>query len=292
MFKKKNYNSNSDTQNTPSSHTNHNQNQNVNGYRGNFRRPRVFSSSSASEASCEVICQSHKKGNYLFSEFLCHLPMAILALSICILVFVFINSLLSSIQLLIDKKIIYINFFHISHYIHILCASYASFYFFGRNSDIYNIKKNIFYAIISFLNATFFCTIADIVLPSLGGMILGKEITMHICFFCPSDFFNVTLFSIFGILASFILLLGTKEYSNLVAKKVHLFHVWFGALSALLYINSQIEIDPVFNSGLLFILLFFSVVVPCILSDIVIPFFIGNLFLNQNKNYMNRKINY
>lgn len=280
MFKKKFYNSTSDNQHST----------NNSSHRRYFRRPRVTSSSAG--VSCDVMCHSHRGGNYIFSEFLCHLPMAIFSLSICILLFVFINGIISQLSSFMNPKIIYSDFFHISHYIHILCASYASFYFFGRNSDIYSVKKNVGYALVSFLNATLFCTLADIILPSLGGLILGQNIPLHLCFFCFHDFLNIVLFSLFGILASLILLLGSKEYANGIAKRVHIFHVWFGALSALLYIASQIEFDPSHNSGFLFILLFFSVVIPCIFSDIVIPFIVENIFFHNNKDYTNKRINY
>lgn len=229
------------------------------------------------------------KNNIVWQEFLCHLPMSILALSISLLCLTFFDNLITCSFPAFIKKIIYMNFFHIAHYIHILCASFGSFYL-CCNINNSSYKKIILIIVFSFLNSLIFCTLADIILPALGSLLLDESIKIHMCFLHTHDIWNAVIFSLFGIFAAFCLQYGEREYGNKIAKKVHLGHVWFGCIASLLYILSEINIDIMKSISILFIILFFSVIIPCVFADICLPFLFGN---NKIKNeYHNKKINY
>lgn len=234
-------------------------------------------------------CCVSNKGNVLFQEFLCHLPMSILALSISLFLLIFFDGFFSELISLVIKRNVYSNLFHMSHYIHILFASFASFYAFC-NSFISE-KKLLLGAILAIINSFFFCTLADIVLPTIGAFFLDNNIVMHLCFLHGGDLFNAIFFSIGGVFAAYCLIHGNKKYAAVIAKKVHLGHVWFGCISALFYLFSQINIDIIVNISFLFGLLFLSVVIPCIFSDVCIPYFF-NLYMNKNIGYQNIKIQY
>jgi hypothetical protein len=244
-------------------------------------------SSGGHNISC---CQNQNKKNILFQEFLCHLPMAILALCISLLCLTFFDNIISHTFILSIRQSMYGNLFHIAHYIHILCASFGSFYA-CYNNDTSNYKKTFFTIIFSLINSLLFCTLADIVLPALGGLLLNSGIQIHICFFHMSDIINAFVFSIFGIFSAYCLQNGEKQYSLKIAQKVHLGHVWFGCIASLLYILSQIKIDVIESISILFLILFFSVIIPCVLSDICLPYFF-NKTNHETSEYQNKKIDY
>lgn len=221
----------------------------------------------------KICCTSHSSKNIIISEFLCHLPMAILALSVSLFLVASINEYI--IFLGLQNTLFYLNLFHISHYIHILCASFSSFYSCYSLTKSINKRSILFYIIFAFINSMVFCTISDMIFPAIGSLYFQNTITMHLCLFCKSDFLNATLFSCFGILAGFCLEKGDKEYSYQIAKKVHIGHIWFGCIASILYLFSQITINIASNASILFIILFISILVPCIFSDICLPYLIA-----------------
>ncbi len=234
-------------------------------------------------------CCVSEKSNIIVQEFLCHLPMSILALLISLFFLIFFDGIFSEIIAINIKKNLYLNLFHMSHYIHILFASFASFYAF---SNVFLTgKKAILGAFLALINSFLFCTLADMILPTFGTFFLDNNISIHLCLFHFDDMMNAIFFSLFGIFASYCLIHGNKKYASIVAKKVHLGHVWFGCIASLFYVFSQIQINIIFNISLLFIILFFSVVIPCIFSDICIPYFFG-LYINKKNLYQDIKIQY
>jgi hypothetical protein len=85
---------------------------------------------------------------------------------------------------------------------------------------------------------------------------------------------NLLLFTFFGLFLAIILFFAEEEYAMNLARAVHTIHIIFGVLSAFFYIFSKIEVDLVLSSGILYIVLFFAVVLPCIFSDIFLPYFV------------------
>jgi hypothetical protein len=243
------------------------------------------------QSSDSPACCFSNKGNVLVQEFLCHLPMAILALSISLFLLIFFDGFFSEMISPVIKKIVYSNLFHMSHYIHILFASFASFYAFSNNSFISE-KKIVLGVVLAMINSFLFCTLADMILPTIGAFFLDNTIEIHFCFLHYDDMFNALFFATFGILAAYFLVKGNKKYAIIIAKKVHLGHVWFGCLAALFYLLAQLQINIIANISFLFMILFLSVVIPCIFSDVCIPY-IFNLYVNKSNNtYQGIKIEY
>jgi hypothetical protein len=236
----------------------------------------------------KICCTPGGHKNPIFEEFLCHLPMAILALCVSLILFTLIHEICNFFGPGKIYKSFYMNIFHVAHYIHILCASFASFYSCYTNTNYIRKNNIILCMIFSLINSIFFCTIADMILPACGSLLFNKNMHIHICLLCKHDFFNSLLFSLFGIFAGFCLERGDKEYSYTIAKKVHLGHVWFGCIASILYLFSQIQVNIADNAGLLFIILFISTLVPCIISDICLPFFMNKYF---EKKYINHQTN-
>lgn len=234
-------------------------------------------------------CCLSNKGNPLIQEFLCHLPMSILALSISLFFLILLDGFFSQISALKIKQVIYLNLFHIAHYVHILFSSFASFYSFSYL--LTSKMKLIFASVLSILNSFIFCTLADIILPTIGGFFLDNNIDFHFCFLHLDDIINALLFAIFGLLAAYCLINGNKQYAEAIARKVHLGHVWFGCIAALFYLFAEIQVNVILNSSFLFLILFFSVVIPCIFSDICTPY-LFNRCTDRSNIYKGIKIEY
>lgn len=233
-------------------------------------------------------CVAHHNSSFI-QEFLCHLPMSILALCTSILFIVFFDGALKQLIQADVRSSIYNDLFHVSHYIHILFSSFASFFVFRTNFVFKNVTWGV---IVSLLNSFFFCTLADIILPAFGGSLLGYDVAIHLCFLHSRDLLNVAFFAFFGMFAAYCLSKGDKKFGALVAEKVHLGHVWTGCIASLLYLLSQINIvywtDEV---GFLLFVLFFSVVIPCIFSDFCVPFLFS--FSSDKKNeFQDKKLDF
>jgi hypothetical protein len=233
-------------------------------------------------------CVAHHKSSFI-QEFLCHLPMSILALCVSLLCVVFFDGALKQLIAVDVKSAIYNDLFHVSHYIHILLSSFASFFVF-RSHFVFN---NVFWGVAaSLVNSFFFCTLADIILPSLGGALLGYDVALHLCFLHTQDLLNVLLFASFGIFAAYALSKGDRKFGMLVAEKVHLGHVWSGCIASLFYLLSQIHISYWANEvGWIVLLLFFSVVAPCIFSDFCVPF-LFSLGKRHNNEFQDKKVDF
>lgn len=256
----------------------------------NSHRHKSYSSSSVTNPNSMLTacCVAHHKSSFI-QEFLCHLPMSILALCVSILFVVFFDGALKQLIPIDVKLAIYNDLFHVSHYIHILFSSFASFFVFRINFVFKNPVWGIF---ASLINSFFFCTLADIILPALGGSILGYNVAIHFCFLHQRDLLNVALFAFFGIFAAYCLSKGDKKFGTLVAEKVHLGHVWTGCIASLFYLLSQVNItywaDEV---GFLLLILFFSVVIPCIFSDFCVPF-LFSLSSERKNEFQNQKVDF
>ena len=226
------------------------------------------------EDSRTVCCLSKNHKNIIYDEFLCHLPMAILSLSVCLFLVALLNEIMAFLTVKKLYQLFYLNLFHIAHYIHILCASFSSFYSCYGTQKNSSYKQILFYIFFALINSIIFCTLSDILLPFLGTLFFQNNVVMHICLFCKTDLINALFFSIFGILSGYALSRGDHEYSYKVAKKVHIGHIWFGCIASILYLFSQLDINISSHASSLFTILFISILAPCIFSDICLPFLI------------------
>lgn len=199
-------------------------------------------------------------------EFLCHIPAAISILSVSIILVLFLDSIIS---LLTNNKnlLIYHDLFHIMHYMHVMCASFVGYI----SYLIFNQNRYFIGGLISFFSSMIFCTISDIVMPSIGSFFLANKISIHLCFLSLNDSINVSIFALLGIICAYSLLKG--EYNKIAetVKLSHRGHIFFGCMAGLFYILFNNNILWMQMSGIIMIILFLSIVLPCTISDIIIP---------------------
>jgi len=154
--------------------------------------------------------------------------------------------------------------FHSFHFIHILFAVS------GAMMTFYRYSKNIFLGmIVGVISASVFCTLSDVLLPYLAGTFLGVQMDLHICFF--SELSNILPFLIVGTLNGLVMSYIKEFHSYQHSLLLHFFHTFVSAMASAFYAVGHGFSDFSGFIGIFFLLLLFAVVLPCTLSDIVVP---------------------
>jgi len=116
--------------------------------------------------------------------------------------------------------------------------------------------------LVSLVAAIVIGSLSDIIFPFLGGIILGLKMEFHLPLIEePITIILVTLAgSMVGIKAK-------------ITKIPHFLHVFISVFASLFYIIAYTTTISSLLFVLAFIVVFISVIIPCCLSDIVLPFF-------------------
>ena len=146
--------------------------------------------------------------------------------------------------------------FEIAHPMHIFVSAITSAAMF------YKYKKSVIKAIIVGLVATIVVgSLSDIIFPFLGGIILGLKMEFHL----PIIEEPLLILS--------VALIGSLAGIKLLITKIpHLLHVFISVFASLFYIIAYGGAITPLVFALAFIIVFFSVIIPCCTSDIILPF--------------------
>lgn len=203
----------------------------------------------------------------LRSELLCHLPYAAFSIAFGFIILSVLHFVsLTGNQVAIKKG--YHILFHSFHYLHIIFAATGTLVTFFRFSR--NIFAGVVLAVVSPL---IFCTLSDIALPALTARLLGFYVPLHICFFEWCDALNIVPFLVMGILCGFALRQHHETYLGFFSLASHFAHILISSLAALFYIVSYGFEGWHHTMGLLFFFLVLAVLIPCTISDIVVPMY-------------------
>lgn len=217
----------------------------------------------------------HSHGSHsssLTSELICHLPYAIfsVALSLVILSFVAFLSIGTTAPELIYRGARML--FHSFHFMHIIFAATGTLITFFRYSK--NMVKGL---IVGTFSASFFCALSDSILPYLGGRLLGIPMKFHLCFWY--DLSNVLPFLIVGLINGVVMSRHHSSRQSFYSVSSHFIHIFISSLASSFYLVSHGLNDWHKHIGFIFIFLIIAVVVPCTLSDVVVPM----TFARRNK---------
>lgn len=192
----------------------------------------------------------------LWHELLHHLPYAIfsVAISLVVLSFVSVSGHTSTADAL----------FHNFHFLHIVFAATGTVITFMRFSR--SVVKALLVGICA---PAIFCSLSDAVLPYYGGRLLGMDMHWHLCFY--SELRNVLPFLIVGVLNGFVM--GKHHYSRLASFSVssHFVHILVSSMAASMYLMAHGFDDMSAQIGTVFIFLIVAVLVPCTVSDVIVP---------------------
>jgi hypothetical protein len=215
---------------------------------------------------CQTLIHHHNDYNpTLVGELMCHLPysMFAVALGLTILSFMGYGALLGC----VDKGPIRhgsMILFHVFHFMHIAFAATGSlitYFRFGKNI-LQGMLVGVFTSMI-------FCTLSDAILPYIAGRLLGVNMHLHLCF--VTELHNILPFLCAGLINGFVMSRHDASQQGFFSGFSHFAHILISSLASIFYLVSQGCTDWYANIGMVFVLLVIAVVVPCTLSDIVIP---------------------
>lgn len=122
------------------------------------------------------------------------------------------------------------------------------------------------------------CTLSDIVLPYLGGLVLGYDMHFHICII--EEPLTAWSFIIGGALLGFLLSGSVRKLSRFT----HGFHILLSSTAAGMYLITY-GVHVLSFKALVFLpILVVSVLVPCVLNDIGVPSYIVSINAGSRKD--------
>lgn len=150
--------------------------------------------------------------------------------------------------------------FFIFHPAHILASSIVS------SALFYKYKKRFFLAIlVGVFGAIIIGSLSDIILPYLGGEIFGFGTSFHL-----------------EVLESPLLIFGFSLVGSLlgirfgISRLPHFLHVFLSIFASLFYLIGFSSFGGVLDFLVAGVIVFFSVLIPCCLSDIVFPVWVSS----------------
>jgi hypothetical protein len=124
---------------------------------------------------------------------------------------------------------------------------------------------------VAILTSSITCTLSDIVLPYLGGLVLGYDMHFHVCIIeepLTSWFFIIT-----GALLGFLL----SGHVRKLSRYTHGLHILLSSTAAGMYLITY-GVNVISFKALLFLpILIISVLVPCVMNDIGVPSYIVSM---------------
>jgi hypothetical protein len=202
----------------------------------------------------------HQHEPTLYSELVCHLPFAIFSVALGLALVSFLSFNPSVVD---DPRRGAHVLFHSFHFMHIVFAATGTLITYFKYSR--NYLKGFLVGIIA---PSIFCTLSDVILPYLGGRLLGIDMHFHFCF--ATELPNVLPFLLVGLLNGFILGQYHTEHV-LYSLFSHATHILVSSFAAIFYLVSHGFVDWQSYIGAVFLFLIIAVVVPCTMSDIVVP---------------------
>lgn len=206
----------------------------------------------------------HEHEHTLKDGIICHLPYSIFSVAFCLTVLSFLSYLTLGISNgLILRKGAHM-LFHSFHFLHIVFAAT------GTLITFYRYSKNVLLGlVVGIMCSITFCTLSDAIIPYLAGRMLGVNMQFHLCFI--SELSNIIPFLILGLLNGFIM--GRYHHGHHESYSVfsHFVHILISSFASTFYLVANGLPDWYSKIGIIFLFLIIAVVVPCTLSDVVVP---------------------
>lgn len=214
----------------------------------------------------DPILENHET---LKEELLCHFPYALFSVALSIVVL----SLISYTGLKIKESR---QLFHSFHFIHILFSATGALLIFRKYSSSWYGSL-----IAGFGIPIVFCTLSDSLFPFIGGWYLGLDMELHWCF--VNHLSTVLPFLIMGVFNGYVVSLHDSGKRLYYSTTSHFLHILFSSLASLFYIVSYGFHAWNKHIGFIFIMLLLAVLIPCTLSDIVVPMWFARFTSKSNK---------
>jgi hypothetical protein len=223
----------------------------------------------------------HHHDHTLKSELMHHLPYAIfsVALGMIVLSLLDYSATLQSLGMTARHAICsgYHMLFHSFHFLHILFAATGTVITFSRFSS--NIVKTL---LVGTISPAIFCMLSDVILPYLAGRALGVHMDLHICF--HRELQNVLPFLGVGVLNGMVLRYHHSAMLRVFSLGSHFTHIFISSLASLFYLVAHGFDQWYPQMGYVFLFLVIAIVIPCTLSDVVIPMYFAGVKRDDEKH--------
>jgi hypothetical protein len=213
----------------------------------------------------QVILENH---GTIQEEFLCHFPYAILSVALSIIALSFLSYF--GIKIKESRQL-----FHSFHFLHILFAGTGTVLAFRKFSE-----NKLAALVVGLSVPTVFCTLSDSLLPFLGGWYLGLGMHFHWCFIKHLNI--VVPFLIVGVINGFIVGSHKASMRLYYSASSHFLHIFVSSLASILYLVSYGFANWSSSIGFVFLFLIGAVLVPCTLSDLVVPMYFARYEAKRN----------
>lgn len=208
---------------------------------------------------------SHDHEHTVWGELVHHFPYAIFSVAFCLTLLSFFGC--STLVPAMEAKVLCKQaklLFHSFHFMHIVFAATGTLITFFRFS-----KNNISGLLVGILSPAIFCTLSDSILPYMGGRMLGVDMHFHLCFL--TELPNVLPFLFAGIINGFVMSRHHMSAQGYYSVFSHFFHILISSLASSFFLVSHGYLTWYKQIGPVFLFLVFAVVVPCTLSDVIVP---------------------
>lgn len=205
----------------------------------------------------------HDHEHSLKSELFHHLPYAIFSVAFSLIILSFVTLGLKNIDTASAQQGALI-LFHSFHFMHIVFAATGTIITFRR------FCKDLFATfLVGIWSPVLFCTLSDSILPYLGGRALGVSMSFHLCFL--TELTNVLPFLFVGVLNGFVMSRHRAENQRVYSIFSHFVHIFVSSLASTFYLVAHGFMNWHADIGFVFLFIICAVVVPCTLSDVVVP---------------------
>lgn len=201
----------------------------------------------------------------MIGELICHLPYAIFSAAFSLILLSFLTFMAEivgteSTRLQSSSDVL----FHSFHFMHIVFAATGTLITFLRFSHRYIVGT-----LVAICSTLVFCTLSDSVLPYLVGEIFGMPMHFHLCVI--SELRNVIPFLVIGIINGHVMSLHHSSKQGVFSIFSHFIHILISSLASLFYLIAEGFVHWYDFMGPIFLFLIVAVVIPCTLSDLVVP---------------------
>lgn len=210
----------------------------------------------------------HNHEHSLQQELVCHLPYAIFSVAFGLAVLSFLSYFSCNFetkQSICDGANILFHSFHFMHIVFAATGAVLTFTRFSRNVPLA--------LVVGVVTPTIFCALSDVVLPYLGGRMLGVDMTFHLCFMTELE--NVLPFLFVGVLNGLVLGLYHVDRHSVYSLFSHAAHILVSSFASIFYLVAHGFVEWYVQIGFVFLFQVIAVVVPCTLSDVVVPMLVA-----------------
>lgn len=209
-----------------------------------------------------INCHEHD-GSNITEEIMSHMPYAILSVALSLIGAAFMSFFTYG----ADPQMLHEGthtLFHAFHFLHIVFAATGAMITFFRFS-----KDIVRGFIVCTISTVVFCILSDVLFPYISGVLLGADMDLHICF--VSELTNVVPFLLVGLLNGWVLHKNKNGLQSYYSVWAHFMHILVSAFASLIYMIGNGFDEWYLYFGPIFILMIIAVVVPCTMSDLVVP---------------------